>query len=101
VLAGYKYVLLLQGLQMKELHYCDNMKLVDAWYEYVEGCFILNLNRVATEIDLQENHYLEEVGQIIETIAIKVRYCPYCGKKFDGANTSLSPSFVHYDFSKW
>ena len=86
---------------MKDLHRCENMKLAEAWYEQAEDYFVLNLNRVATEMDLHENHYLEEEGQTIETVAIKVLYCPYCGEKLAGASTSLSPSFVHHDFSKW
>ena len=37
--------------------------------------------REATEVDLQENHYLEEVGDSIWTFSAEIRFCPYCGLK--------------------
>lgn len=86
---------------MEDLHRCENMPLTDIWYERNQDSIILNINRVATEQDLLENHYLEEVGQAVESIGVEVIFCPYCGKKLDTTNKFLAPSFTYHDFSKW
>ncbi|WP_027851781.1 hypothetical protein [Marinospirillum insulare] len=84
--------------EMEKNHRCESLKLAEAWYEVVEGDFFLNLIRVATENDVQENHYLEEEGQVIEAVTIPVLYCPYCGERLEESGASLSPSFIHQDF---
>ena len=77
------------------------MDSVEAWIENDEGEWLLNINRVATEQDLEENHHMEEVGQTVQHVAINVLFCPYCGKKLNGTQDDLVPSFQHNYFSKW
>lgn len=86
---------------MTVVHKCKNMDSAEAWIENDEGEWLLNINRVATEQDLEENHYLEEIGQTIQHVAINVLFCPYCGQKLNEAQGDLVPSFRHNDFSKW
>lgn len=86
---------------MAEVHKCKSMDAVEAWLENNQGEWLLNINRVATEQDLEENHYLEEVGQTIEHVAINVLFCPYCGEKLDKASADITPSFIRNDYSKW
>ncbi|SIT05261.1 hypothetical protein [Neptunomonas antarctica] len=47
---------------MSVVHKCKSMGSVEAWIENDEGEWLLSINRVAAEQDLEENHYLEEIG---------------------------------------
>lgn len=82
-------------------HQCASMALAEAWVKKSECGWLLNINKVATEQDLEKNHYLEEVGQTIYQVAINIKYCPYCGSKLDDLNDTTVPSFEFYDFSRW
>ena len=86
---------------MEHVHQCENMKSVGAWIEKNQDDWMLSINRMATVDDLQENHYLEEVGQILAHVAINVLFCPYCGESLDQPAENFMPSFRHNDFSKW
>lgn len=86
---------------MNKIHECESMNNVEAWIEKQSGDWNLHINRVAGEEDLEENHYLEEVGQTIETVAVSVKFCPYCGIELPTKNNIFNPSFTHRDFSKW
>ena len=77
------------------------MDAVEAWMENDQGGWLLNINHVASEQDLQENHYLEEVGQPTEHVAINILFCPYCGEKVDKISAEITPFFTHNDYSKW
>jgi hypothetical protein len=77
------------------------MKSVEAWIANNQHEWVLHINHVATEQDLEENHYLEEIGQTIDNVTINVLFCPYCGEKVDERQTNITPSFKHNDFSKW
>ena len=51
---------------------------------YLSGrpsCWALYLVREATEEDLEENHYLEEVGDSMWSVWHEISYCPHCGTK--------------------
>jgi len=72
----------------------------EAWIEKCGRDYLLKINRVASELDLEDNHYLEVVGQIICQIAVEVTFCPYCGIKLDRSKNAIIPSFELYDFSK-
>lgn len=85
---------------MVDVHKCKSMNAVEAWVGNDQGEWLLNIN-VATEQDLEENHYLEEIGQTIAHLAIKIIFCPYCGEKLDKTSTDITPSFTHNDYSKW
>ena len=39
----------------------------------------LVVTREATQSDLEANHYLEEEGEIIWSMAVEINHCPYCG----------------------
>jgi len=86
---------------MKDNHQCESLALAQAWIEKGEQGWLLNLSKTATEEDLDENHYLETVGQMIYQVAVNITFCPYCGAKLDGSTTDFIPSFEFYDFSKW
>ena len=86
---------------MDPVHRCKSMDLAEIWLEISEGECVLNINRVATEEDLEQNSYLEEVGQIIEFVGINVKFCPYCGEKIHEPSSEFIPSFSYSNFSKW
>lgn len=77
------------------------MLLAEAWIESRDDNCILNINQTATEQDLEENHYLEEVGQAIFQVAINIKFCPYCGENLKYPKSEIVPGFKIYDFSKW
>ena len=64
----------------------------------------LNIQREATEADLEENHYLEMAGDIIWTTALEVIHCPYCGQRLFETSWEKPADFgrfVHIDSSGW
>lgn len=75
------------------------MKFAEVIIEVVDGQAQLQLNQVATERDLEENHYLEEIGQIISTLIVNVKFCPYCGENLTQNNNPAEPWFEHHSFS--
>jgi len=86
---------------MNQVHRCKSMDLAEIWIEFSADECILNINRVATEEDLEQNSYLEEVGQIVEFVGINIKFCPYCGEKIHEPDSELIPYFRYSDFSKW
>ena len=80
------------------IHNCSSCSLAEVWFEEDESDVYLNLNRVATEEDLQSNHCLEYEGQTIETVQIQVAFCPYCGQKLASGKKVVVPQFQHYNF---
>lgn len=86
---------------MSEPHQCKQMALAEAWISCSSNGWYLNINQVATEEDLEQNHYLEEVGQTIEHVMFQIRYCPYCGALLDEGRDNFLPSFTHNDSSRW
>jgi len=73
-----------------------------------EHVWCLVVERTATEEDLDENHYLEEIGQILWSTQIEIRHCPYCGKElFDpeinkmedyGQFLHINPAIIYKTF---
>ncbi len=65
----------------------------------------LFVERLATETDLQDNQYLEEVGETLWTTAVEIKCCPYCGVELDNARSVKSSDdfgyFIHIDSSGW
>jgi hypothetical protein len=84
---------------MEDNHQCESLALAEVWIEKGEQGWQLNINKTATEQDLEENHYLETVGQTIYQVSVNVSFCPYCGSKFGGSDDSCIPSVELYDFS--
>lgn len=94
------------------IHDCDQMpksgvsiRSGAAYFEVEDLGWCLFVERLATEDDLQENHYLEEVGDTMWTTAVEIRHCPYCGVELLDARTRDLPDdfgrFVHIDSSGW
>lgn len=64
----------------------------------------LDIQREATEADLEENHYLEEVGDILWTTSLEICHCPYCGQQLADPGEEVPADFgrfVHIDASGW
>ena len=80
------------------IHNCFSCSLAEIWLEVDGPDVYLNLNRVATEDDLENDHCLEYVGQTIETVKIQIAFCPYCGKKLASGKEVVVPQFQHYNF---
>ena len=55
------------------LHFDDE---VPAW--------TLNIQKEATESDLEENHYLETEGEAIWVTMLEITHCPFCGIQLPG-----------------
>ena len=80
------------------LHKCSSCLLAEVWFEEDDSNIYLNLNRVATEADLESDHYLEFEGQTIETVQLQVSFCPYCGEKLSIDNEIVVPKFQYHNF---
>jgi len=72
----------------------------DAGYFRKSENWVLVVSRSATEEDLEENHYLEEVGEEIWSTVVEISHCPYCGKSL-GAIRSREAEIAHFDFNNW
>ncbi len=79
-------------------HDCASCSLAEVWFEEDESDVYLNLNRVATEEDLEMDHYLEYEGQTIETVRISVVFCPFCGQKLGSRENPIVPQFQRHNF---
>ncbi|SEP66401.1 Antitoxin Phd_YefM, type II toxin-antitoxin system [Ectothiorhodospira magna] len=82
------------------IHECSPCSLAEVWFDEDDGNIYLNLNRVATEEDLENDSYLECEGQTIETVQIQVAFCPYCGEKLSVGKEIVVPNFQHYNFGR-
>ncbi len=80
------------------IHNCSSCSLAEVWFEEDGTDVHLNLNRVATDKDLEMDHYLEYEGQTIETVKICVAFCPFCGHKFGSGDKVVVPQFWHHNF---
>ncbi|MDR9469268.1 hypothetical protein [Marinospirillum sp.] len=94
------------------LHECDQMPRSgvsicsgEAYFEDKDLGWLLIIERLASEEDLQENHHLEEVGESIWTTALEIKCCPYCAAVLPDARArSLADDFgyfIHIDSSGW
>lgn len=80
------------------IHSCSSCRLAEVWFEVDDPDVYLNLNRVATEEDLEHDHYLEYAGETIETIQVQVVFCPYCGQRLASSDGVIVPQFRHHNF---
>ena len=60
----------------------------------------VTFSREATEVDLENNHYLEDVGEVIWSFVAEITHCPYCGNKLM-ASSNNNGEFVLFDSSGW
>ncbi len=58
------------------------------------------VEREATEKDLEENHYLENVGDPIWSVVVEINHCPYCGEQLR-ENKIGNKAFDLFDSSGW
>ena len=63
--------------------------------------WVLSIYREATEDDLEQNHYLEEVGEILWNTLLAIRHCPFCGEQLPGDSDAGALSASHFDYSGW
>ena len=81
------------------IHDCSSCSLAEVWFEEDGFDVYLNLSRIATKEDIEENHYLEYEGQAIETVKIRLAFCPFCGQKLASDEKLVVPQFQYYNFS--
>ena len=56
------------------------------------------IERTAEEADLEENHYLEEIGDTIWKTVLEIYCCPFCGESLSSPKEQIeSADVVHYD----
>ncbi len=68
---------------------CEGFENGEAWG--------LCLVREATEVDLENEHHLENVGDHIWSTIAEIAYCPYCGEKLCEADrVELREGFYLY-----
>lgn len=90
-----------------EEHKCDHLPAGAYLYkDKLSSCgekvWYLSLIREATEDDLEENHYLEEVGEAIWTVTAEILLCPYCGKNlYNGQPNVSTGDFALYESSAY
>lgn len=74
------------------------------YIEEDDPAWTLSIYKEATESDLEENHHLENIGDIIWGTRIEILYCPFCGEKLTELE-SVEPDGYgqskHNDFSRW
>lgn len=80
------------------IHNCASCSLGEIWFEEDGSDVYLNLNRIATEDDLENDPYLEYEGQTIESVKIQVAFCPYCGEKLASDKEVVVPQFQYHNF---
>ncbi len=64
----------------------------------------LYIQREAEESDLEENGYLEIIGEIIWSTEIEIVYCPYCSARLIDSKLIEKDgygNFRHIDSSGW
>ncbi len=60
----------------------------------------LIIERVASEEDLEQNHYLENAGDQLWSVVAEVNHCPYCSLQLN-ENKNKTKEFVLLDSSDW
>jgi len=74
------------------------------YIEKIDPAWTLNIQKQATETDLEENHHLENVGDIIWATEIGILYCPFCGEKLSAPASDIAGDYCqiqHHDYSRY
>lgn len=94
-------------------HHCDRMPLGNVRVVHQQGydeiggeswSWYLVVERVATEKDLEENHYLEDVGDMIWCTVVGVSHCPFCGVALEArefGREKRAAEYFHLDRTGW
>jgi len=72
----------------------------DGSYFGNDDVWVLVVAREATDEDLEEDHYLEGIGEELWSTVVEIAHCPYCGEKL-GEVGSEEVEFAHFDSSDW
>ncbi len=88
-----------------EIHECEYQvegvrveRSRDYFQEKYTWCLVIS--RMATEADLESNHYLEAIGDQIWTTVIEINTCPFCSTSLR-VEKSVDVEFLHWDSSGW
>ena len=95
----------LSNMKNFKIHECNNQGPgirveYSRSYFHERATWQLVVAREATEYDLENNHYLENVGDEIWSTVIEINNCPYCGEKLREESLD-SIEFAHFDSSGW
>ena len=60
----------------------------------------LVVTREASAYDLENNHYLEHLGDEVWSTVVEINNCPFCGMKLRDEQLS-DIDFAHFDSSGW
>ena len=87
-------------------HKCNSLPKSGVYLHFdVEvPAWTLNIQKEATEADLEENHHLENIGDTLWLTSLNILYCPYCGEQLPGLESIDKTGygyFQHNDFSRW
>lgn len=75
--------------------------------QYLDGdawSWCLVVQREATERDLEQNHYLEVVGETIWYTVVGIAHCPYRGARLpdeDAKPSVRTAEYHHVDSTEW
>ena len=94
---------------MYKQHECDylpntgvSIVYADCFLHGEEAVWNLVIERQATEEDLEENHYLENVGDSIWQTIVEIYCCPFCGCTLSKPkDKGQAGNFIHQDSSSW
>ncbi|MBF0411009.1 MAG: hypothetical protein HQM10_26935 [Candidatus Riflebacteria bacterium] len=94
-----------------KLHECDNIPPIGIQILYSKDnigrkamTWRLIICREATEEDLDENTYLEEIGETLWETSLEITHCPFCGKYLLESKDKVYEDhgrFSHVDYSGW
>ncbi|MCL1079689.1 hypothetical protein D5R81_16780 [Parashewanella spongiae] len=95
-------------MQESILHECEPMPKNGCYIEGYQSAsdtkrtWQLCVYHEATEEDLEESHYLENVGDQVWQATLEINHCPYCGHELTEMKISTEqPDFSHHDFRSW
>ena len=89
-------------LTVHECQYQDPGIRIEFSRSYLHERFTwqLIITKESTELDIEQNHHLEQVGDQIWSTVVEINHCPYCGEKLRHAPLE-SIKYAHFDFSDW
>ena len=94
---------------MYKIHECDflpaggiSILFSDSIIDSDKAVWSLLIEREATEEELEDNHYLENVGDTIWQTVLEIYNCPFCGQTLSSERAkNAAGNFAHIDSSGW